>query len=388
MKMQSSLSQCLVLLLTVITATDSSSLPPGLESHCQWKEDGASLHCRHLNLSHNKLHRVGAVFREYSQLRRLDLSHNRLSQLDRRVLEELPSLTLSHLDISHNPWPCLPSLSWLYPWSLSLSANLRAKISSSSCNIVNSPTGQHAPLITVMEHYTSHVSPHCHHSCSCHFYHFAAGTNISYTVIVNCTNSSLTSFPSLPSQTTVLDLSHNRLSQDSLELLDVVRQNYLDITSLILSHNNIQSIGTKLLKLKLHRSFKADHNSLTDIPYDFAQLLQKYDTMVISLANNPWRCSCNAQITDTSLQGKLNDRSEIVCAKGSVPDAIVGRKLNEVSSSILCPRSEKSEEREAILKALCGILAFLILVTITKLLYDYWNYRKRGKLPWIVYRMP
>ena len=51
-------------------------------------------------------------------------------------------------------------------------------------------------------------------------------------------------------------------------------------------------------------------------------------------------------------------------------------------------RKQLSEEREAVLKALCGILAFLILVTITKLLYDYWNYRKRGKLPWIVYRMP
>jgi len=116
-------------------------------------------------------------------------------------------------------------------------------------------------------------------------------------------------------------------------------------------------------------------------------VLQKYDTMV-SLANNPWLCSCTAQITDTSLQGKLLDRSEIVCGEGSQPDIIVGRKLTEISSSILCPRSEKSEERESVLKVLCGILAFLIIITMTKLLYDYWNYRKRGKLPWIVYRMP
>ena len=253
-----------------------------------------------LNMSHNKLHHVGAVMKQFRQLTSLDLSHNRLSHLDRRVMEELDTGALSHLDISHNPWPCLPSLSWLYHWSLSLSNTLRENISSSSsCNILNSPSGQHAPLLTVMEHYSRVVSPDCHPTCSCNFYHFAAGTNISYTVIVNCTNSSLTTFPSLPSQTTVLDLSHNKLTQDSLELLDVARQNYLDITSLILSHNKIQSIGTKLLKLKLHRSFKADHNSLTDIPYDFSQLLQKYDTMVISLANNPWHCTCNAQITDT-----------------------------------------------------------------------------------------
>ena len=43
------------------------------------------------------------------------------------------------------------------------------------------------------------------------------GMNISpmatYTVIVNCSATNLTAFPSLPSQTTVLDLSHNALTQ-------------------------------------------------------------------------------------------------------------------------------------------------------------------------------
>ena len=253
-----------------------------------------------LNLSHNTIARVEPVFKELTELRRLNLSHNKLRQVERRVLEELP-LTLSQLDITGNPWPCLPSLSWLYSW-----AAQRNISSSSSCAIPLSPTSQQAPLLTVMQHYATKVSPHCHPGCRCHFYHFkllsrsfVAGTNISYTVIVNCTNAGLTSFPSLPPQTTVLDLSHNKLTQDSLEMLDVGRQNYLDLNSLILSHNNIQSIGTKLLKLKLHRSFKADHNSLTDIPYDFSQVLQKYDTMFISLANNPWQCSCTAQITDT-----------------------------------------------------------------------------------------
>ena len=253
-----------------------------------------------LNLSHNALTRLEPVLKELPELRRLDLSHNRLSQLERRVMEELPA-SLTQLEISDNPWPCLPSLSWLYSW-----AAQRNISSSSSCAIPLSPTSQQAPLLTVMQHYATKVSPHCHPGCRCHFYHFkllsrsfVAGTNISYTVIVNCTNAGLTSFPSLPPQTTVLDLSHNKLTQDSLEMLDVGRQNYLDLNSLILSHNNIQSIGTKLLKLKLHRSFKADHNSLTDIPYDFSQVLQKYDTMFISLANNPWQCSCTAQITDT-----------------------------------------------------------------------------------------
>ena len=169
------------------------------------------------------------------------------------------------------------------------------------CRIVNSPSHQHAPLLSVMQYYKLKVSPHCPSPCSCHFYHFAASITISpmatYTVIVNCSRANLTSFPSLPSQTTVLDLSHNMLTQDSYDMLDIARQNYLQITSLNLAHNKIQSIGTKLLRLQLHRSFRADHNLLSEIPYDFSLLLQKYDHNIITLGHNPWICNCNAEIT-------------------------------------------------------------------------------------------
>eukprot|EP00092_Neocalanus_flemingeri_P075585 GFUD01093643.1.p1 GENE.GFUD01093643.1~~GFUD01093643.1.p1 ORF type:complete len:288 (-),score=62.38 GFUD01093643.1:267-1130(-) len=264
------------------------------------------------------------------------------------------------------------------------------KLNSSQCNIENSPTHQHSPLLTVMQYFSVKVTPQCPDKCSCHFYHFAAGINTSptYTVIVNCSSQNLTSFPSLPQQTTVLDLSHNLLSQDSYNMLDVVSQNYLEITSLILSYNNIKSLGTKLLKMNLHRSFQADHNSLSDIPYDFSLLLQKYDNNLISLGSNPWHCTCNSEITHSSLQEKLQDLMFVICAAGSAPDSIVGRKLMDIDSSVLCPRSEVAEEKERVLQAVCGVLALLIVITLTKLLYDYWNYRKRGKLPWIVYRMP
>ena len=236
----------------------------------------------------------------------------------------------------------------MYPWSLTQAPSMQAALGSAECNIENSPTHQHSPLLTVMKYYSLKVNPHCPDKCSCHFYHFAAGIKISptYTVIVNCSSQNLTTFPSLPQQTTVLDLSHNQLSQDSYDMLDVINQNYLEITSLILSHNNINYIGTKLLKMKLHRSFKADHNSLTEIPYDFSLLLQKYDHNQISLGSNPWHCTCNSEITDSvsdimcssvlyicishlqSLLEKLQDLMAVSCGVGSVPDSIVGRKVS------------------------------------------------------------
>ena len=100
----------------------------------------------------------------------------------------------------------------------------------------------------------------------------------------------------IPPRTTVLDLSHNLLN--SFYSLSPISQNYQHISSLFLSHNMLSSIDTKLLKLKLDKSFKADHNAITEIPYDFSILLQKYADNEITLGHNPWACSCNAEITN------------------------------------------------------------------------------------------
>ena len=77
-----------------------------------------------------------------------------------------------------------------------------------------------------------------------------------------------------------------------------------------------------------------------------------------------------------------------MCGNRSVPESIVGRRLMDIDSSVLYPRSEKADEKERVLQAVCGVLASLIVITLSKLLYDYWNYTKRGELPWTVYRMP
>ena len=52
------------------------------------------------------------------------------------------------------------------------------------------------------------------------------------------------------------------------------------------------------VNLPLLRAFKADHNLLTELPYDFSQLLQK-NTNLVTLGDNLWHCSCNAEITGT-----------------------------------------------------------------------------------------
>jgi len=331
----------------------------------------------------------GSSFNSLPHLTLLDLSNNSISNLERDSITSLPA-SLTFLELRDNSLPCAPSLTWLNTWVRSRSTNLEQQLNLVQCMVENSPMGQSAPLLRVMDQYASVVNPSCPPACSCHFYHFAErpGEEVSYTVRVDCSGRNLTSFPTLPSDSTVLDLSHNLLNQAAYEDLDVVRMNYINLRSLILSHNRFSSIDMKLFKLKLDRAFKADHNVLTELPYDFSQLLQNFDTKNVTLGYNQWMCSCHAEITSVGLQRKIQDQEEVTCAEGSLPESIVGRRLTEVDHALLCPPPPTAQQQELVLKAVCVVLASLIIIILTKLLYDYWQYRHRGKLPWIVYKMP
>ena len=65
--------------------------------------------------------------------------------------------------------------------------------------------------------------------------------------------------------------------------------------------------------------------------------------------------------------------------------------LCQVSSLVqgdLCPPSYTEEIREVTLQTVCLVLACLNLAIFSKLLYDYWQYKQRGKLPSIVHLIP
>ena len=75
----------------------------------------------HLNISHNRLRSLRPVLSNFQRLESLDLSHNRLgAALEPLVLQQIPVTRLKRVELGHNPWPCLPALSWVYSWSLSL----------------------------------------------------------------------------------------------------------------------------------------------------------------------------------------------------------------------------------------------------------------------------
>ena len=51
---------------------------------------------------------------------------------------------------------------------------------------------------------------------------------------------------------------------------------------------------------------------MTELPYDFSQLLKKFDTKNVTLGHNRWMCSCHAEITGRGLQRKIQDQQEVI----------------------------------------------------------------------------
>ena len=254
-------------------------------------------HLQEIDLSNNKITHISCDFSLLSNLQHLDMSNNQFDDsIDSKVLIKLPP-NLIYLNISGNPWPCLPKLSWLHSWSQKLSPTLFHQVSQTECTVPN--THHQSPLLRVMEYYSNRVTPHCPNQCFCTFYHFSSGkiSPPTYTVLVNCTNQNLSSFPTLPPHTTILDLTGNILSDSSYNSLDIAEKNYGELSGLILSHNKFSFIDPKLNKLKLHRLFRIDHNNLSEIPYDFSQGLQSSKPK-ISFSQNRWNCDCGSEITN------------------------------------------------------------------------------------------
>ena len=69
------------------------------------------------------------------------------------------------------------------------------------------------------------------------------------------------------------------------------------MSGLNLAFNQLTTIDIKVVRMKLDKYFRADHNQINDLPFDVSQYFQKYLKNEISLGQNPWSCYCNAEIT-------------------------------------------------------------------------------------------
>ena len=111
---------------------------------CPHSDVNTLTNIEHLNFSNNHIEQLGQSMSNFRKLISLDLSYNHLSErVDPEEFSSLPQ-NLEVLVLTENPWVCIPTLSWVSTWSLSL-RQLHPQLRRVQCRIKNSY--QMAPLL-------------------------------------------------------------------------------------------------------------------------------------------------------------------------------------------------------------------------------------------------
>ena len=81
----------------------------------------------------------------------------------------------------------------------------------------------------------------------------------------------------------------------------------------------------------------------------------------------------------------VKDVSNVTC--GPEEGINAGKKIVSVELSSICADPDEYSKVN-LMDVLNVVLALLTIVTIGKLLYDYYAYKKTGRLPWLATKMP
>lgn len=344
-----------------------------------------------LNITGTKLQDLPHnAFNNLAHLKILDLRNNSIAEIDVTTFN-IPSL--HHIYLSANPLECTDNTRWILDQG---KGSLGRKISDKN-NLRCAKPYEGRPLIPVIEIIKALKEECTKTVCECKLvYVVGHGKHIQRQLMafasVNCSHRGLTEMPSfLPANTTTLHLSGNKIND--LRPL-TTNPAYRGVIDLYIDNNLIESIvqlegsrwmdGFRLLSLR--------GNRLTDLPtYALENVLQHNGNAVsLYLGNNPWRCDCHFTpgfqdllIRYTTLVKDIND---IKCSYVNENENF-GKIIRDLKRTEICITSDEEFLLHPI-DILNIILALLIFLIIVKVLYDYWSFRKTGKLPWIVTKIP
>lgn len=331
------------------------------------------------------------VFANLSNLKIVDLKHNDFKEIDLKLFN---ISTLNHVYLFGNPLKCTENMSWILDLR---NGSFAEKIVDREKLRCSAPYNGRL-LVPVVEIIMT-LKEECKRTlCDCELV-YVVGRGGKRTLkqlmafaSVNCSYRDLIEMPEfLPANTTTLHLTGNKIK----DLTPLVKNTvYKQVLDLYLDDNLVESI------VQLDGSYWLDHfrllslrgNKLSDVPTYALEnvLLQSGSVARLYLGNNPWRCDClftpgfqDLLIRYTNL---VRDINEVKCAAVS-GDENSNKQIRDLTRTEICISSDENSLIYP-LDILNIILAFLIFLIIGKLLYDYWSFKKTGKLPWIVSKIP
>ncbi|KAL3272523.1 hypothetical protein HHI36_013999 [Cryptolaemus montrouzieri] len=339
-----------------------------------------------LILNNLRLRRIRKeFFPNFTKLEELSLKSNNLKNLPKQI--ELPSIKAIYL--SGNKWNCSLNLDWV----LQLDESIVKDYHNLTCHEEPHPGKSLVEIATFMRE----IEDECPHRCYCSLPKVVIEpeTEILEPIIsVDCSYKGFTKFPeTLPHKTKTLFLQGNEICSVSPLRTNPLYKNILD---LYLDNNKIFSIeeleGAEWLTQ--FRVLSLRGNRLTQIPtYAIDNALQQNSNMPnavrLILGDNPWRCDCPfTPVFQEMLQKfahQISDIMEIKCSyiEGDENSLV---PILELSRSSVC--RFPSEYSVQALDLINIILIFLIITVLVKLAYDYYHFKKTGRLPWIVTKMP
>ncbi|XP_049308065.1 protein singed wings 2 isoform X3 [Bactrocera dorsalis] len=339
-----------------------------------------------INISWTNLSQVNArTFKRVHALRVVDLRWNKLVQLDGPLL--LPRY-FEELYLADNPWNCTRNFKWLLVPEKGAIVVDRDEI------ICMDKKYRDRHMLTVMN-FKVMLRKECQthddlQNCTCTMHHIIPKTHIPlYTI--NCSNLQFRTMPSyIPANTTTVYLNDNEIT-DILPL----RNNpyYRHVVDIHLDNNHIETIDV------LEGGYWFEHFRLLSLRGNRLQKLPVYaldnalddnlDANLLLLSGNPWQCTCIFTMRFREILMKYNeitrDAINITCTyKNSSPV----RRANVLSLTREDVCKPEEEPKIYPLDMLNAVLAFLILLILSKLAYDYYYYKNFGRVPWIVMKLP
>ncbi|XP_008545454.1 protein singed wings 2 [Microplitis demolitor] len=350
-------------------------------------------------------------FKNLPALRSVDLRNNSLTVINPKVLSSSP-LTQA-LDYSvylaGNPWKCDENMFWIIN-DENYSSLIKRIVDRDKLHCTEPYASR--SLIAVISIMTT-LKQECQQTpCECELVYVIGGhfnlreqnfhrrSQLMAFITVNCSFLGLTEMPKfIPENTTKLYLTGNKISDLSPLVENPVYRQVLD---LYLDDNLIGSIAQLdgSYWLEHFRLFSLRGNKLTDLPtYALENALHNSVTAVsIFLGHNPWTCDCfftpgfqDLLIKYTNIFKDIND---IRCNStsslySSEHNKILNKPIKDLTRTEICIiYDEESWLSFYPLDILNIILALIIVLIIGKLAYDYWAFKKTGKLPWIVTKIP